>query len=95
MIARITGKLLKKQENAVVVELQGVYYEIIVPTSVLDRLDEQINNDGDVNLVTYYYIQSDPSRSVPVLVGFINEIEKDFFHFEVPFGKYKHCPIIH
>ncbi len=79
MIARIAGKLFKKEENAVVIEVQGVYYEIIVPGPVLQRLDAQVDDNGNVNLITYHYIQNDPSRAVPVLVGFINEIEKDFF----------------
>jgi len=29
--------------------------------------------------VTYHYYQVEPSRSVPVLIGFQNEVEKEFF----------------
>jgi Holliday junction DNA helicase RuvA len=30
-------------------------------------------------LVTYHYVQVEPSRSKPILIGFLNEIEKEFF----------------
>jgi Holliday junction DNA helicase RuvA len=29
--------------------------------------------------MTYHYYQMDPSKAIPVLVGFVNEIEKEFF----------------
>ena len=37
------------------------------------------NTDEDIELITYHYYQTDPSKSVPVLIGFLNEIEKEFF----------------
>ena len=79
MIAQIKGKIFKQEENAVIIEAQGLFYEVIVPTSVLQRLSEIIDENNCVCLITYNYIQNDPSRGMPVLVGFINEIEKDFF----------------
>ena len=79
MISRIKGKIFKKEENAIILEMQGIYYEVIVPDSVLQRIDNQIDEQGNVNLITYHYIQNDPSRGMPVLVGFLNEIERDFF----------------
>lgn len=82
MISRIKGKLFKKEDSALIIEANGIYYEIIVPDSVLQRIDDQVDDNGDVSLITYHYIQNDPSRGMPVLVGFLNVIEKDFFqHF--------------
>ena len=42
-------------------------------------MDENINQDGKINLVTFHYHHVEPSRSIPVLIGFFNEIERDFF----------------
>ncbi len=82
MISRIKGKLFKKEDSALIIETNGIYYEVIVPDSVLRRIDDQVDDKGDVSLITYHYIQNDPSRGMPVLVGFLNVIEKDFFqHF--------------
>ncbi|MDP8263891.1 MAG: Holliday junction branch migration protein RuvA [Candidatus Aceula lacicola] len=79
MISRIKGKIFKKEENAIILEMQGIYYEVIVPDSVLQRIDNQVDEQGYISLITYHYIQNDPSRGMPVLVGFLNEIERDFF----------------
>ena len=35
--------------------------------------------DGRIRLITYHYHHVEPSRAVPILVGFINEIEREFF----------------
>ena len=36
------------------------------------------SNDS-ISLVTFHYHQVEPSKSVPVLIGFMNNVEKDFF----------------
>jgi len=51
----------------------------VVPASVLSRIDEQIDEQGNIHLIIYHYLQMDPSRGFPVLIGFTNEIERDFF----------------
>jgi Holliday junction DNA helicase RuvA len=79
MIARITGKVIEKQGNSVVIDAGGICYEVLVPTVVMQRLDEHINNEGIINFVTYHYLHVEPSRSFPVLIGFTNEVEKEFF----------------
>ncbi|MCX5681149.1 MAG: helix-hairpin-helix domain-containing protein [Candidatus Omnitrophica bacterium] len=79
MIAQIFGKLIKKEENSILLEVQGLSYEILIPGSVMSRMDEYKDAQGNIHLITYHYIHNDPSRGVPMLVGFLNEIEKDFF----------------
>lgn len=79
MIARIHGKLIQRQQNCLIVDMQGICYEVLCPPTVMERLAETISDDGMIKLVTYHYLQVEPSRSTPVLIGFLNEIEKDFF----------------
>ncbi|MBF0618625.1 MAG: Holliday junction branch migration protein RuvA [Candidatus Omnitrophica bacterium] len=79
MIARLKGKLVEKKEHAVVLEQGGIFYEVMVPASVLSRIDAAVDASGDVTLVTHFYFQIGPSSGVPVLVGFLNEVERDFF----------------
>lgn len=79
MIVRLSGKLVEKTESSLVIDVNGLYYEIIVPASVIVRIEESVDKDGNVHLITYHYLQVEPSKAFPVLVGFINEIEKDFF----------------
>ena len=79
MIVRLSGRLMEKNENSLVVDVHGLFYEVIVAPSILKRLENTIDKNGNVNLVTYHYLQMDPARGLPVLVGFTNEIERDFF----------------
>ena len=79
MIVRLKGKLVEKKDNAVVIEANGLDYEVMVSHSVLQRIENSGDQANQVSLITYHYLQMDPSRGYPVLVGFINEIEKDFF----------------
>ena len=64
---------------AITLETNGLSYEILTPISVLQRIKENQDSDGNIRLITYHYYQMTPSSGVPVLVGFLNEIERDFF----------------
>jgi len=79
MISRITGKIIKKGDDFLLIEVGGIGYEVFLPQTVMQRLNENQYTDNQVDLVTFYYHQIEPSRSTPVLIGFLNEIEKDFF----------------
>jgi len=79
MIARIEGNLVEKKNHSVILENHGVFYEVFLPDISLGRLEETRTPDGRLNLVTYHYHQVEPSRSIPVLIGFLNDLEKEFF----------------
>jgi Holliday junction DNA helicase RuvA len=79
MIARISGRIAKKGNGSLLIEVGSMCYEVFLPQAVMQRISESQNPDGCINLVTYYYHQVEPSRNMPVLIGFLNEIERDFF----------------
>ena len=80
MIAHIHGILKQRKENRLFVDVQGLVYEILVPTAVMKEMDQDHAKEGDpIDLVTFHYHQMEPSRSVPVLIGFLKEIEREFF----------------
>lgn len=79
MISRISGKVVERGNNYLLVDIGGICYEVLIPLAVMQRIDEGVGPDGRVDLVTFHYHQVEPSKSTPVLIGFLNEIEKDFF----------------
>ncbi|MCX5710183.1 MAG: Holliday junction ATP-dependent DNA helicase RuvA [Candidatus Omnitrophica bacterium] len=79
MISRITGKVSEKGLNYLSVDVNGLCYEVFIPACVMQRVDEVIGPGGSISLITYHYHQVEPSKSTPVLIGFLNDIEKDFF----------------
>ena len=60
-------------------DINGISYEVLVPTTVRERIDENLAGNGVINLITYHYHQVEPSRSTPVLIGFLSEVEREFF----------------
>ncbi len=76
MICRISGKIIQKKEFSVIIEVNGMGYEVFIPKGIMRFLKP---DDGQVEFITYHYHQSDQSKSIPVLIGFLNEIEKEFF----------------
>lgn len=79
MISRLSGTLIERRESAVLMETNGVTYEILMPAAILRTLDRHVAADGKLQLVTYHYHHVEPSRAVPILIGFLNEIEREFF----------------
>ena len=79
MIVRISGKLIEKRQQSIIINVHGLFYEILVPTSVLGRLDQIQDETGNVGLVVYHYFQIGPGSGTPILIGFVNELERDFF----------------
>ncbi|MFH1847962.1 MAG: Holliday junction branch migration protein RuvA [Candidatus Omnitrophota bacterium] len=82
MISHIYGKIASKKDSSVVLDVGGICYEVLLPPAVASSMDKNTDQDGRIRLVTFHYYQTDPSKSIPVLIGFMNEIEKEFFeHF--------------
>ena len=79
MISQITGSVDHISENTLTLRVAGISYEVFIPSSVLQNLGGTLQKDSEVSLVTYHYFQADPSKSIPILIGFSNRIEKEFF----------------
>jgi Holliday junction DNA helicase RuvA len=79
MIAKIKGKIIQKGENNLIIDVGGISYEVLIPSIIMRQLENDLPEEKTVSLITYHYLQSEMARSIPVLIGFINEVEKEFF----------------
>ncbi len=80
MISHIRGKIAGRKNSSIIIDVDGgVSYEVLIPGCVMKALDNSVNPDGTIKLITYHYYHTDPARSIPILIGFLNEIEKEFF----------------
>jgi len=79
MISKITGKVVGKGLNYLCVEMGGFCYDVLIPSCVMQRIEPAIGPENQISLVTFHYYQVEPSKSIPVLIGFLNQVEKDFF----------------
>lgn len=79
MISEINGKLKKRKASSVILDVNGICYEVMIPPAVMKNLDTDRGGDQAICLKVYHYYQMDQSKAIPVLVGFLNDIERDFF----------------
>jgi Holliday junction DNA helicase RuvA len=81
VIATLTGRLRRRLEDRVVLEVGGVGYEIYLPPIALRALEGATADAGDkaseLHLVIYYHATRDQPR--PVLIGFTSDLDKEFF----------------
>jgi Holliday junction DNA helicase RuvA len=80
VISRIHGRIRRKKEGRILLEVEsGICYEVILPESTMRAVEKKDIESEKVTFITYHYFQTDPSKSIPILIGFLNEIEKEFF----------------
>lgn len=72
MIAQLSGKLLQKQPNSVIIDVGGVGYEVTIPVSTFYELGEP---GTDVMLKIHTHVRED----VLQLFGFWTAREKEIF----------------
>ena len=79
MISRLRGTVRDIGEQHLLLDVNGVVYEVLIAPSILRVLQERVTDSGEVELVTFHYQQLEVGRGIPVLIGFLNEIEREFF----------------
>lgn len=72
MIAQIRGKLIEVSLTSIVVDVNGVGYQIFIPMSTYDKLPPM---NGEVTLLTYLHVREDAM----LLYGFSKPEEKQLF----------------
>lgn len=72
MIASVKGKLEGVTTDSVIIDVNGLGFEAIVPTTVINRLPKI---DENIKLYTYMHVRED----VMQLYGFLDKEDLDFF----------------
>ena len=79
MISRIRGVVRAITESHLLMDVHGIGYEVLVAPAILQAVQDRVAGGGDIELVTFHYQQLDVGRGIPVLIGFLNEVEREFF----------------
>ena len=79
MIATLRGQLRRRLDDRAVIECGGIGYEVYLPPIALRSIDglEAGDKGAELELVIYYHATRDQPR--PVLIGFTNDLDKEFF----------------
>ncbi len=73
MIAFIRGKIVESRPQALIIDVNGVGYEIIIPHSTFDQLNPV--EGMEVTLRTHFHIR----ENAQILYGFASDAERDIF----------------
>ena len=81
MISRITGKLNSITDQYALIDNNGIFYEILIPSALADRLKEDGKVGAPISFETIYYIEAGDRKSnhYPRMVGFTSAIDREFF----------------
>ena len=78
MIGYLEGRLLRKEEDRILMLCNQIGYEILLPVIVRESIDSK--NAGD-ELALYIYYHQTERQPKPVLIGFNLEEEREFFRY--------------
>ncbi len=80
MISYLRGSVEIKSESGIILWTGGIGYEILVPATVMKALQKKTEEErANVTLVTFHYYENNQSRIIPRLIGFTNDVEREFF----------------
>ena len=79
MITNISGTLTQLTEDRATLQVGPLAYEVLIPDFVRRQL--QANMGQEISLHTIFYLDGNPTqgRLSPRLVGFLNQVEREFF----------------
>ena len=78
MIGYLEGKIIKMEEDRILVLANHVGYEVLLPAIVMTSL--QSKQVGD-EISLYIFYQQTERQPKPILIGFNLEVEKEFFQY--------------
>ena len=79
MITKVVGKLLAVHEDDLTLGVEAFEYEVLIPEFTRRQLQGRLGEQ--VALFTIDYLEGNPAhgRMTPRLVGFLSEVEREFF----------------
>jgi Holliday junction DNA helicase RuvA len=79
VITRISGKLVRLGEGDLSLAVGAFEYEVLIPEFARRQLQPRLGED--VSLHTIEYLEGNPAhgRLTPRLIGFLSEVEREFF----------------
>ncbi len=79
MITKITGQLAALKDDVLTLRIDAFEHEVLIPEFTRRQLQRELNRE--VSLHTIEYLEGNPmqGRMTPRLIGFLSEVEREFF----------------
>jgi len=79
LITRITGKLARLTDDAARIEVGALEYEVFIPEFVRRQLQALLGNEVSLKTIEYVEGNTQGGRLVPRMIGFLADVELEFF----------------
>ncbi len=79
MISRLRGVVREQNDPQIHPDVGGVGCDVVIPPSILSTIPERLGSNQELEVVTFHYQQLEVGRGIPVLIGFLQDIEREFF----------------
>jgi len=79
MITKITGRLAALKDDVLTLQVEAFEHEVLIPEFTRRQLQSEL--DQEISLHTIEYFEGNPmqGRMTPRLIGFLSEVEREFF----------------
>jgi len=79
LITKITGQLVALADDVLTLRLGGIEYEVLIPEFTRRQLQGEVSRE--ISLHTIEYLEGNPmqGRMTPRLIGFLTDVEREFF----------------
>jgi len=79
LITKITGQLVALADDVLTLRLGGFEYEVLIPEFTRRHLQGELSRE--ISLHTIEYLEGNPmqGRMTPRLIGFLTDVEREFF----------------
>ena len=79
MITKITGHLVALKDDVLTLRIDAFEYQVLIPEFTRRQLQHELNSE--ISLHTIEYLEGNPmqGRLTPRLIGFLSEVEREFF----------------
>jgi holliday junction DNA helicase RuvA len=79
VITNISGRLLRLDVESLTLQVGAFQYEVLIPEFARRRLQSQIDHDISLHTIEYLEGNAMSGRMTPRLIGFLTEVEREFF----------------
>ena len=79
LITKITGRLAALKDDVLTLRVGAFEYEVLIPDFTRRQLQHEV--EQEIHLHTIEYLEGNPmqGRMTPRLIGFLTEVEREFF----------------
>ena len=79
MITKITGKLIELHDDYLTLQIEAFEYQVLIPEFTRRQLQQLLNTEISLHTIEYLEGNQMQGRLTPRMIGFLTDVEKEFF----------------